>query len=275
MSHKWDDSIFIPSHIWVNLLNKELESLISNRFKLDLTLQHNRTALLASLMSITSWRYSQGCYILNNDLLPIFFNSTIGSMVSVNHYNNLNEWTACIPVQNTPLEGDELFCFYVHKNFISTPTEKVPCLVLTFNLNKETGPLKAIPLPYVILNYSKDNCIENAIIDFGGLKATNPREVATLIAPYLSLFNAIFDKTTVIESDIVGVKKPHYKEIDSNINFNEFNLPTVKYLAPSNIRIWNAGTNHLAKLRQLSRKDPDNKHVVEWVFDKHLTISYR
>lgn len=274
----WSNETFITHHQWLQLLNLHLEPLRATDFTLDLAIPQNRSALLASLMSICSWRYSQGCYNLNDDLYKQAISNSVSAVISPNHFINMTEWTACIPLQNVQFNNRKVFNFFAHKTYLELwPNQKLEpnCLVLTFNIEPHPDDTRLLtkdrdfkPLPYVILRADQFNTLENAIIEFGAfpMSFTGPADFVRFIAPYISIFNTVFDPACHIESEYVGEKRPHYSDVETNINFNDLNIPTVKHLAPSNTRNWQVGNNIYAKLKQAQRKnDLAELPEIKWV----------
>lgn len=282
----WSHETFISCDAWINLFNDNLEPHLASDFNLDITQQNNLNAILASLMTLCPWRYSQGCYTLNQDVYEQVLLSHSGAMISPNHFENMTEWTACIPLFNIEFCNRKVFNFYAHKTYLSrwpNNNSKPNCLVLTFNVEPEPTDLKLInkdrnfkPMPYVIFRADQFNCLENAILEFGAfpMEFINPVDFIEFIKPYISIFNAIFDPITQIESEFVGIKKPHYSDVQTNINFNDLNFPAIKHLAPSNARTWQVGHNVFAKLKQRQRRELlDQLPKIKWVVtNSNLTL---
>lgn len=284
--HDWADDTFIPMHTWMDLFNYDLEQKLASDFTLDLNFADNKIALLASLMSISSWRYSQGCYQLNEAIYDQAVRLKDGALISPKHIENMHEWSVCIPLRNVVLEGRQVHNLFIHKNYsasIPNPTQAPNTLIFTFNIEPHPEDRRLIekdrnfkPMPYVILTTDCLSSIANSINGIGHFPFyfNSIDEVADFMAPYVSIFNTIFDPLTQIESEYIGVKKPHYKDIQQHVNFNEFNIPTVKYLAPSNTKTWQVGHNLYAKLKQRQRRDNSTElPLLKWdIQDQELLL---
>lgn len=266
----WPKETFITCEAWQTLLGERLEPHLASDFTLDLSNSNNRNAILASLMTLCPWRYSQNCYHLNEVVCQQVIADPASAVVSPKHFNNMTEWTTCIPLTDIQFANRKVFNFYAHKTCLGLYPNKncdPNCLILTFNIEPEVHDTRLItkdrnfkPMPYVILRADKLQDIDSAIIGFGAfpMQFSSAEDFLHLIKPFISMFNTIFDPITLIESEFVGVKKPHYSDIQTNINFNDLNFPTVKHLAPSNVRSWQVGHNVFAKLKQRQRREALN-----------------
>lgn len=267
INYYWSDETFIPIETWLNIFNTDLESQLASDFSLNLNSSDNKTALLCSLMSVCAWRYSQGCYQLNEDIYAQAMATSIGSMISPKHIENMHEWSVCITLNDVFFNGRQVHNLFVHKNYSSilpNKDQKPNSLIFTFNIAPHPEDKRLIekdrnfkPMPYVIFTTDHLSSIKNSLQGLGHFPFSfnSIDEFVEFISPYVSIFNTIFDPITQIESEYVGVKKPHYKDIEQHINFSDLNIPTVKYLAPSNTRTWQVGHNLYAKLKQKQRRE--------------------
>lgn len=282
----WSNETFITCEAWQKIFNDRLEPQLASDFTLDLNIPSNRNAILASLMTLGPWRYSQGSYDLNEDIYTQASSCSSVAMVSPKHFHNMTEWTVCIPLRNTKFANRKVFNFYAHKTYLNLwpNTESKPnCLILTFNIEPESDDTKLIekdrnfkPMPYIVIQADRLQSLGDAIVEFGAfpMQFNSSNDLLTLISPFISIFNSIFDPITLIESEYVGVKTPHYSDVQTNINFNDKNFPTIKHLAPSNFRTWQVGHNVFAKLKQRQRKESlQNLPQIRWVIsEKELTL---
>lgn len=263
----WSDKTFITVEAWRRIFAQNLEPKLATDFSLDLNLQNNVNAILSSLMTLCPWRYSQNCYHLNEHIYDQTFNNKSAAVISPKHFENMTEFSTCIPLIDAKIDNRVVHNIYAHKTYLDTWSneDQVPnCLILTFNIDPEPNDLRLIhkdrdfkPMPYVVLQANKHQSIESSIIEFGAFPITfhSADEFLQFISPYIALFNVIFDPQTSIESEYVGIRKPRYTDIQSNINFNDLNFPTIKHLAPSNARMWQVAHNLYAKLKQRQRKE--------------------
>lgn len=274
----WSHETFISCDAWLNLFINNLEPHLASDFTLDINEPQNLNAILASLMTLCPWRYSQGCYTLNEEIYKQAISDTSGALISPKHFKYMTEWTTCIPLIDTEFDNRKVFNFYAHKTYLNLwPNSKSEpnCLIFTFNIDPEPTDLRLInkdrnfkPMPYVIFRADQLSLAENSILEFGAfpMEFHSMGDFINFIKPYLAIFNTIFDPSTQIESEFVGIKKPHYSDVQTNINFNDLNFPTIKHLAPSNSRIWQVGHNVFAKLKQRQRRESlDDLPKIKWV----------
>lgn len=246
--YRWDGDIFIPINLWQSLISTELKHVFSKHLKIDTTNKEYNNLILAALSTISAWRYTQGVYCFCEELARRVANDTKGAVISNKHLNNIQEWAVCIDVRNIKKTDDDPSFMFVHRNKFSSSSKEKDCLILLFYSENKDDPL--LNAGFAILNTSKQGCINDKIIKHNLNIKT---DVIQWINPYLALLNAIFDDSTEIESDIVGLRKPHHSNVAKNINYNQQNIPCFKYAAPSNIRIWHCGNNHLYKIKRKAR----------------------
>ena len=247
----WHSAVFIPVNIWIDIFNKSLKHNFSGNFHLDVEDEGNLIALLCTLMSVTSWRYSQGCYIVNEYVKSNLFNENQGSFISSDHIKNLSEWTTYILLDDVLLNEKKVHGIFCHKNNFSDYGKTTPpdILIITFNMDQDF-PENNAPMPFVILNIKTNQSIESSILSYGGI---DPNQLIDLISPVISLINLLGDSSTVIESEVTGMKRPHHLDVEKNLNFSELNIPSFKLSAPSNMRMWQVGANHMTHYKKLIR----------------------
>lgn len=254
----WDESTFIPVSIWEEQFHASLKDNFSNYLLYDLDDPNYFTALISSIMTISSWRYSMGCYIINEYVKKAIFNQNIGSTINKKRINNIREWTIYIPQDSLTINNTRVHGIYVHKNSMKTGIKhsEPDVLIISFNIEVSPSERHYSPLPCIVLDISSDSIdLTQCIKTFWGIA---PEYVLPLLHPIMSLLNLIGDESTVIESEIVGIKRPDYRDVEVNLNFNELNVPTYKLAAPSNTRIWKVGTNFMTEHKRLSRLNPLN-----------------
>lgn len=259
----WHSAVFIPVDIWMDIFNKSLKHNFSRHFYLDLDDEGNLLALLCSLMSVTSWRYSQGCYVVNDYVKAQLFNKNEGSVISAEHIGSLSEWTTYIILDDVFLADKKVHGVFCHKNNYTTSGRTTPpdILIITFNVDQDS-PQNNDPMPFVILNIKSNQAIESSILSFGGLQYDL---LIKLLAPILSLINLLGDPSTFIESEVTGMQRPHYLDVEKNLNFSELNIPSFKLSAPSNMRMWQVGTNHMTHYKKLLRQNSTAKIMdIHW-----------
>lgn len=251
--YQWDRNIFIPCALWLYLYDTELKDVFSRHLKLDISSNEYKSLIIATLATITAWRYTQGVYCFNEALLGQIASDDTGAVISPPHIDRMHEWSVCIDSQGIRQENFACSHFYVHKNQIATPVGTFPCLILLFCQDQKHSHFQT--MPFVVLDSRSGQSIEAAILEFGFFPEhiQDKTQLAELLKPYLSLFNAVFDPSTEIESDIVGIKQPHHSNVEVHINYNQFNTPNFKYVAPSNIRIWHCGANFLHAINEQQR----------------------
>lgn len=256
----WHPAVFIPVNVWLDTFNKNLKHNFSG--SLDIETEGNLIALLCSLMCVTSWRYSQGCYIVNNYVTASLFDKNQGSFISADHVKNLNEWTTYIQLDNVFLNDKKVHGVFCHKNNFSDYSNTTPpnILIITFNTDQE--PQDNNPMPFVIINIQTNQSIESSILSYGSIHQSL---LIDLLSPIISLINLLGDSSTIIESEVAGIKRPHYLDVEKNLNFSELNIPSFKLSAPSNIRIWKVGTNHMTHYKKLLRQK-NSSHIkdIHW-----------
>lgn len=245
----------MPCALWAHLYHTELRDVFSRHLKFDISSNEYQACIIATLATLTAWRYTQGVYCFNEDLIEKIAADACGSVISPQHVQRMHEWSVCINTQQ--LKHEALHCshFYVHQNEINTPDGCKPCLILLFCQEHQSADPQF--MPFVVLDAQSMQDIESAIITHGFFPGDDQDRgrVANLLKPYISLFNAIFDPGTEIESDIVGIKQPHHSNIQIHVNYNQLNIPNFKYAAPSNVRIWHCGANYMHQINTQKRKN--------------------
>lgn len=252
----WHPAVFIPVSVWMEVFNKDLKNNLSGRFALDIKNEADFVAILCSLMSVVSWRYTQGSYMINSYVRDNLFCKNQGSVISAEHINNLCEWTSYILLEDVYLANKKVHGVFCHKNNYANFGKATPpdILILTFNTDQDS-PRANGPMPYVILNTKTNQTIESSILTFGGIDSD---VLIEFVSPIMSLVNLLGDLGTSIETEVTGVNRPHYQDVAQNINFSELNIPTFKLSAPSNMRILQVGVNHMTHHKKLVRQNRDS-----------------
>lgn len=270
--YQWDQHIFMPCALWLYLYRTELFPVFLREFTSHINYSQMESLLIANLSTLTAWRYTQGVYFLAEDLVPDLLQDERGQVISQAHINNMNEWAVCIDSHGLDWFGQPLKSFFAQKNVVNFDNKKQDCLILLFHTLPAQEP---VAYPYVVLSYDQNGSIEHALLSFGGMEETvTAQTLAQALKPFLAIFNAIFDPSTLIESEVVGVKQPHHSNIEKHINYNSFNVPTFKYAAPSNVRLWHCGGNHVAEI-QYQRRNHNLQAQMQWSQDQtglHLTV---
>lgn len=277
-NYNWNEDVFIPAVIWAELLENELTPMLSVIEGFNLDDEHSKTRFLASLMTLSAWRYTQGCYTINERLFRNFYQDSTGGIISLKHIQSMKEWSVYIPCYGAMLGSFHVEGFFVHKTNITalSNNNNVNTIILTFNLSKTESSNSFIPMPFIVFDACRNGKPDEVILNFELPAQINTgEELNTAIGPYLSLFNFIFDPNTIIESDIVGTQEPQHLQVKHHYNFNAFNLANFKYSAPSNIRSWNAGLNHIVEENRLKRANPTGVITpVHWqIIDQQLTLT--
>lgn len=251
--YNWGEEIFIPVDLWEELFESEIINLMHDQC---MPSQEDKYSLLASMMTICAWRFTQGVYTVNESLYQQFFRVTPGGLLSTSHIHRMQEWSVYIQCFGASLSNLHIAGFFVHKTNIKSlgNRKEVNALILTFNI---LNPFKAQAfkiMPFVIFDATRNGTPAEQIISSNIFNKTNSiDELNQFLAPYFSLFNFVFDESTVIESDIVGPQQSHHIRASHHFNFNSFNIANFKYSAPSNTRAWNAGLNYIVDENKLKR----------------------
>lgn len=286
--YSWHESVFIPTAIWIELYNKEFESALTG-IGGDKIQGKNLNALICSLMVLSSWKNSQGNFIVDDYCWNQMFKKTDASIVSVEQLSNIEEWTVYFPLKNTTFKGKKVHGFYVHKNnFGEYGRDKKPdILIITFNMGdvaiikdnphgkrtKHNKNKRIEAMPYAIFKMDKTRTISDALIECHGLPILAPTNatIEEFFAPYFSLINFFGDKQTLIESEIVGPMRPTYRDIKFSLTYDSYNNPVFRYINPSNIRTWHVGLSFGVNYRMAVRREklvPENKVVgLSWKID--------
>lgn len=288
--YSWHESIFIPTAIWMEIFNKELQPALAG-INSEKLMDKNLTAFICSLMVLSSWKNSQGNFLIDDYCLDRMFRHTEASIVSTEHLNNIEEWTIYIPLKDVKFNDKPVYGFYVHKNNLNAygRNKKADIIIIAFNMgdvavvkqqsntkNKKskTNLIKDIEaMPYAIFSIDKTQSITDAFIDCHGLPlmAITPAAIEQFFAPYFSLINFFGDSQTLIESEIVGPMRPTYKDIKHSLTYDTFNQPVFRYINPSNLRSWHVGLNFGVNYRMALRREklfPESKAVhLKWKID--------
>lgn len=271
--YNWGEHLFIPVSVWIDYFNKEFKDNFSPFLFYDTQDEPYFTALLCSLMSVSSWRYSMGCYYINDYLRETIFNENCGSVINISHIRNIKEWSIYIALDSLSLNGEKLHGAYVHTNNIANylNAQEPDILILSFNVDVDPHEDFYTPMPCIVLDISKDSLNPlDSIISSHGLSMD---AIHNVLPALLSVINVIGDEQTAIESDFVGLKRPSFKDIETNLNFNEFNIPTLRLIAPSNTRKWKVGLNYMTEYKSLVRQNPSSKvNHLHWVNGKELRL---
>lgn len=286
--YSWHESIFIPTAIWLELYDKELESSLTGvgGEKLE---GKTLNALICSLMVLSSWKNSQGNFIVDDYCWEQMFRKTKASIVSAEQLSNIEEWTVYFPLKNTYFNKKKVHGFYIHKNnFDSYGRDKKPdILIMTFNIGdvaiikdnphgkrtKHNKNKRINAMPYAIFRIDKTRRISEALIECHDLPILNSNAptVEEFFAPYFSLINFFGDQQTLIESEIVGPMRPTYRDIKFSLTYDSYNNPVFRYINPSNIRTWHVGLSFGVNYRMALRRErlvPENKAVgLSWEID--------
>jgi hypothetical protein len=279
--YSWHESVYIPTALWFQLYDNFFASALAGINKENLT-QEDRQALICSLMVLSSWKNSQGNYIIDDYCWQQMFKKTSASIVNVEQLNNIEEWTIYIPLNNIKFKGKKVHGFYLHKNNYSFygRNQKPDIIMIAFNMGdicliKESASKKRTlsnsdkfikPMPYAIFKIDRSRSIQDAYISSYGLpiKELTRNSIEDFFAPYFSIINFFGDKQTLIESEIVGPMRPTYRDIKYSLNYDSYNTPIFRYLNPSNIRTWHVGLNFGVNNRMSQRREkisPDNKVI--------------
>lgn len=271
--YDWCESTFIPVSVWEELFHSSLKDNFSNYLLYDFDDPSYFTALISSIMTISSWRYSMGCYMVNEYVKKAIFNQNTGSTINKKRINNIREWTIYIPQESLAINNKNVHGVYVHKSSMKTGINpyETDVLIISFNIEVSPSERHYTPLPCIVLDISSNSIdLTQCVKTFWGIA---PECVLPLLHPIMSLINLIGDESTVIESEIVGIKRPDYKDVEVNLNFNELNIPTYKLAAPSNTRIWKVGTNFMTEHKRLARLKPFNTIIdLHWENNGDLVL---
>ena len=256
VGYNWGASTFIPTSILIDYYTNKIKNNFHSIVAYEAEEIGYNAALLYTIQTLSAWRYSLGCYTINDYVLKSISNCNAGACINVQRLNNIHEWTIYIPINLLSILNKDTFGVYIHKcsYFGSDSFNNPNNLIISFNFGTNGFETSYTPLPYVLIDITSDSCdLFGRIINFWGLSYEDFSRVLPLI---FSLLNVIGDEQTVIESEIVGVKRPHYTDVEININFNDLNIPTFKLAAPSNIRNWKVGSNYMTDYKQLQRLYP-------------------
>lgn len=254
---EWHDSVFIPTEVWMSILEPFSPALTNHR--LDRTMFN---AMFAQLSCLATWRYSQGVYRVDPYSYKRLFNVNAGSILSVKHINRFPEWCIYIETPNFKYLGREVKGALVQRNYTNVfdRSKQPDSLIISLDMDKiydqENDTMN--PAPYAVFNTNtlEDKSLRDCFM-FGYAGTINTRRknipseylfwseetLTQVFGPIFSLINLICEPTILVESEnYIGVK-PSYKNIEASFISMKGNKPNYKLQAPSNPRMWSVAAD--------------------------------
>lgn len=254
---EWHDSVFIPTEVWMSILEPFSPTLANHR--LDRTMFN---AVFAQISCLATWRYSQGVYRIDPYSYKRVFNLNAGSILSVKHINRFPEWCIYIETPNFKYLGREVKGALVQRNYMSEfDRNKQPdSLIISLDMDKiydqENETIN--PAPYAVFNTNtlEDRSLRDCFVfGYAGTISTRRKNIPSeylfwteetltqIFGPIFSLINLICEPTILVESEnYIGVK-PSYKNIEASFISMKGNKPNYKLQAPSNPRMWSVAAD--------------------------------
>lgn len=290
---EWADSVFIPTEVWMGILEPFSPALIKHN--LD---QTKFNAMFAQLSCLATWRYSQGVYRIDPYSYKQLFNLNSGSIVSQKHIKNFPEWCVYIETPRYNYLGRKVHGVLVQRNYMNDfdRSKEPDALIISldmdsvFNVTEDT----LNPAPYAV--FKTDSTGDLSLVDafaFGyagvadiGRKAMpsdylywNPESVTQVFGPVFSLINLICEKSINVESEnYIGVK-PSYKNIEASFVNMKGGKPNYKLQAPSNPRMFTVASEigmckRLYSLRK-SQGMEYNSPEIEWYINMNAELEIK
>jgi hypothetical protein len=188
---KWPAWCFLPVNYWYKILHDNLKShgIAIDVIFADINSEEHRTfvASLAHLMAIGTWRFTQGIYRIDPDVLKQLVDTDINGEIPVDVFLRLPEFCLYIETPGLYWRGEELLGFWVYLDW--TPASDIPggsedlkelCFLL--NLDNRQIPIDFNLGPWTVLEaiakqYEEMSCEQNYSV----------LEKASLVQPLLSI----------------------------------------------------------------------------------------
>lgn len=263
-AYHWDKDIFIPLSTLLSHYDDVFSPIIAYP---DYQIEHI-PQLILNIATFSAWRYNLGVYNIPESLYAPLIADTNGYRISPKHIQHISEWTIYIPLKNVHLQAQTVHGVHVHTNLLDDGS---PCLIMFLNNLTADSKNTFRFLPFALFRVVKTDNILEGLIECSS--CFNQETFLEIFNPIFSLINLIGDADTTIESEIFGIHTPSNKDVKESLSFSNLNIPTFKYIAPSNIRNWNVGLNIAAtqfKLETLHGQAAVS--TVMWSDDEELKL---
>lgn len=279
---EWADSVFIPTEVWMGILEPFSPALIKHN--LD---QTKFNAMFAQLSCLATWRYSQGVYRIDPYSYKELFSVNSGSILSLKHIKNFPEWCIYIETPRFKYLGRTVHGVLVQRNYMNDfdRSKEPDALIISLDMDAVFDVDEDVlnPAPYAVFKTDSTgdlSPVEAFAFGYAGVANIgrksipsdylywNPETVTQVFGPIFSLINLICEKSINVESEnYIGVT-PNYRNIAASFVSMKGGKPNYKLQAPSNPRMFTVASEigmckRLYDLRK-SQGMEFNSPEIEW-----------
>jgi len=245
---KWPDWCFLPMAAWYAIVSA------SNRVSV---LPLHLVGDVSKLSAIGTWRYSQGIYRVDPDLMAALTGSPVSGSLPSEVLFRLPEWCVYIETPDQQWQGDTLYGFWAHLEWdANTGRTK-----LRFLLDCEKN---LIGLPLHVGAWTITEAVDRTISEatrqaqtVGIAMPSAPgaiQDMATQINPLVSVLLYLCSE----EPEIDDAREPGTSPARPRPKKTQKGW---RLFPPDKPRVWSVGTNTGSQLRQAGAGDPSGRTV--------------